>query len=148
MNPTWVLGYTSGQEQGSYLANDLGGTNVRICYITLLGQGKHEMIQDKYCLPQELKTGTASELWDTIASDLDTFISENNLGGTSETPLPLAFTFSYPATQHYIDHGILQRWTKGFDIDGCEGNDMVEQLSDALAKRVRGRVSDVVRYHY
>lgn len=137
MAVTWVLGLPHGREQGSYLAIDLGGTNIRICWITLLGRGRHEMIQHKYRLPQELKTGTADELWDSIAYDLEKFVSDNKLGGGQENPLPLAFTFSYPATQHYIDHGILQRWTKGFDIDGCEGRDAAEQLGDAIRRRVR-----------
>lgn len=125
------------------MAVDLGGTNIRICWITLLGQGRHEMIQEKYCLPQELKTGTADELWDSIASDLEKFVHDHKLGGTREEPLHLAFTFSYPATQNYIDHGILQRWTKGFDIEGCEGHDSAGQLSDAMAKKVETSSPDL-----
>lgn len=137
MAVTWVLGLPNGREQGSYLVIDLGGTNIRICWITLLGGGRHEMIQDKYHLPQELKTGTADELWDFIAYDLEKFVGDNKLGGDQQNPLLLAFTFSYPATQHYIDHGILQRWTKGFDIGECEGHDAAEQLGDAIRRRVR-----------
>ena len=49
----------------------------------------------------------------------------------------LGFTFSYPATQDYIDHGVLQRWTKGFDIDGVEGHNVVPMFEAAIAKRVR-----------
>ena len=51
--------------------------------------------------------------------------------------MPLGFTFSYPATQEYIDHGVLQRWTKGFDIAGVEGNDVVPPFEAALKERVR-----------
>ena len=29
MNPTWVMGFPTGQEQGSFLALDMGGTNLR-----------------------------------------------------------------------------------------------------------------------
>ncbi|KAL9101603.1 MAG: hypothetical protein Q9187_009223, partial [Circinaria calcarea] len=35
----------------------------------------------------------------------------------------------------YIDHGVLQRWTKGFDIEGVEGHDVVPPFEEALAKR-------------
>ena len=136
MNATWVLGFPHGDETGSYLAVDLGGTNVRMCYITLLGNRRHKMIQHKYRLSKALKTGTADQLWDTIASFLEAFVEEPRLVGNVDRPLPLAFTFSYPATQHYIDHGILQRWTKGFDIAGCEGHDAVAQLGEAIKKRV------------
>lgn len=51
--------------------------------------------------------------------------------------LPLGFCFSYPASQNAIDHGILKTWTKGFDIDGVEGEDAAAQLKDVLAGRVR-----------
>lgn len=137
MNLTWVLGFPSGKETGSYLAVDLGGTNIRICWITLLGAGKYEMIQEKYCVPAELKVGTADQLYDAIACDLEKFVSDHKLGGTPEKPLSLAFTFSYPATQNRIDHGVLQRWTKGFNVAGCEGEDAAGQLRNAIVKRVR-----------
>lgn len=134
---TWVLGYPTGHERGSFLGIDLGGTNVRICWITLRGREEpYDMIQHKYTLPEELKHGTAEELWDTIAYDMEKFIEENELAGSKGDPLDLAFTFSYPATQHYIDHGILQRWTKGWDIKGAEGEDVALQLRAAIAKRV------------
>lgn len=50
--------------------------------------------------------------------------------------IPLGFTFSYPAMQNHIDHGELTTWTKGFDIEGVEGQDVVKQLGDAIEKRV------------
>lgn len=50
--------------------------------------------------------------------------------------LPLGFTFSYPVEQEAIDRGTLVTWTKGFDISGVEGQDVVLQLADAIRKRV------------
>lgn len=50
--------------------------------------------------------------------------------------LPLGFTFSYPVEQEAIDCGTLVTWTKGFDISGVEGQDVVLQLGDAISKRV------------
>jgi hexokinase len=58
--------------------------------------------------------------------------------------IPLGFTFSYPATQNYIDAGILQRWTKGFDIAGVEGHNVVPMFEAALARRVRLPVCQTV----
>lgn len=48
----------------------------------------------------------------------------------------LGFTFSYPVTQEAIDHGVLQRWTKGFDIPNVEGHDVVPIFQEALRKQV------------
>ncbi|KAL6247351.1 hexokinase [Rhinocladiella similis] len=135
MNPTWVMDFPDGDEQGTFLALDMGGTNLRVCEITLTEEkGEFDIIQSKYRMPEELKTGTAEELWEYIADCLQQFIEYHHEEGDL-TALPLGFTFSYPATQDYIDHGILQRWTKGFDISGVEGEDVVPQFQAALDAR-------------
>lgn len=116
---------------------DLGGTNLRVCWIELSGKDVDSKItQDQFKLPQALKKGNAEQLWEHIADSLGKFIEDHNLGGDHDNPLPLGFTFSYPAIQDYIDHGVLQTWTKGFDIDKVEGNDVAAQLQEALAQRV------------
>lgn len=136
MNVTWVMGFPDGHEQGTFLALDMGGTNLRVCEITLTEQkGAFDITQSKYRMPEELKTGTAEELWEYIADCLQQFI-EFHHENENLAKMPLGFTFSYPATQEYIDHGILQRWTKGFDIDGVEGQDVVPPLEAILKKRV------------
>ncbi|KAF7544555.1 hypothetical protein G7Z17_g9858 [Cylindrodendrum hubeiense] len=136
MNPTWVMSYPDGYETGTYLALDMGGTNLRVCEITLTDEkSEFDIIQSKYRMPDELKSATSEELWDYIADCLYQFI-ETHHGDCSNIPeLPLGFTFSYPATQNYIDEGILQRWTKGFDIDGVEGENIVPMFEEALARR-------------
>lgn len=135
MNPTWVMGYPTGHEQGTFLALDMGGTNLRVCEIQLPeAKGEFDIIQSKYRMPEELKTGTAEELWGYIADCLEQFIEYHHEGEKLDK-LPLGFTFSYPATQDYIDHGVLQRWTKGFDIDGVEGKDVVPPFEAALQER-------------
>ncbi|KAI5236379.1 hexokinase [Aureobasidium subglaciale] len=136
MNITWVLGQPHGDEKGSFLTVDLGGTNLRVCWITLPGaRGKPSIVQEKYQLSKEVKTGTADQLWDEVADRMETFIRDQKLDETSTQPLPLGFTFSYPAMQEYIDHGILQTWTKGWDVKGVEGEDVTVQLRKAMDKR-------------
>lgn len=136
MNPTWVMSFPDGYETGTFLALDMGGTNLRVCEITLTNQkSEFDIIQSKYRMPEELKTGTSEELWEYIADCLQQFI-ETHHGNTTQDTLPLGFTFSYPATQNYIDEGVLQRWTKGFDIDGVEGQNVVPLFEAALKARV------------
>ena len=149
MIPTWCMAMPNGSETGSYLAIDLGGTNLRVCKITLLDEpGAFEIIQDKYRLAEGLKRGPADDMWDYIAECVQQFLSENGKscgggGGDGEreenaevVDLPLGFTFSYPVTQDSVDHGILQRWTKGWDVKGVEGEDVVPQFQRALEKLV------------
>ncbi|KAH8717247.1 Hexokinase [Beauveria bassiana] len=136
MNPTWVMEYPDGNETGTFLALDMGGTNLRVCQITLTEKkSEFDIIQSKYRMPEELKTGKSDELWEYIADCLHQFLETHHGDTKNIKTLPLGFTFSYPATQNYVDAGILQRWTKGFDIDGVEGQDVVPMFEAALAKR-------------
>jgi hexokinase len=131
------MAYPDGYETGTFLALDMGGTNLRVCEITLTDlKSEFDIIQSKYKLPLELKTGDADELWDYIADCLSQFIETHHGDISKADTLPLGFTFSYPATQNYIDQGILQRWTKGFDIAGVEGHNIVPMFEAALARRV------------
>lgn len=143
MNVTWVMGYPTGHEKGKFLTIDMGGTNLRICQVTLTeGKGKYDIIQSKYEMAHHLKTSTADELWSFIADCTGKFIEEHQLVDEhTEEKLPLAFTFSYPVTQPTIRNGILQRWTKDFDVKGVEGHDVVPQFEAALDKRVSLRLS-------
>jgi hexokinase len=135
MIPTWCMAFPDGNETGSYLALDMGGTNLRVCEVTLTEEkGEFEIIQSKYRMPEELKTGTAEELWGYVADCLQQFIDYHHENEKVEQ-LPLGFTFSYPVSQDAIDHGVLQRWTKGFDIQGVEGEDVVPQFQKALEER-------------
>lgn len=139
MNLTWVQALPTGHERGTFLTLDLGGTNLRVCKITLLPeQGEHEVEQESYRLPDEMKSGTAEELWKYVADSLQQFVSQthfDSIKSRDEEKILMGFTFSYPATQGSIGHGVLQTWTKGFDIDGVEGHDVVAQLREAMERR-------------
>jgi hexokinase len=145
MNLTWVHGMPSGKEKGTFLTLDLGGTNLRVCKVTLHGdeadpetpKTKSTLAQEQYKLPGQIKTSNADELWTYVADKVKTFLQDKGLDKTytRQRPMPLGFTFSYPATQERIDHAILQTWTKGFDIKGVEGEDVAAQLRHKLEER-------------
>lgn len=144
MNVAWVHSLPRGTETGEYLTIDLGGTNLRICKVTLHGtssssppSSKSSLDQEQYRISESLKTGTAEELWTYIAEKLADFLTTKGLDRqyTAQKPMPLGFTFSYPATQDRIDHAVLQTWTKGFDIKGVEGQDVAAQLREKIAQR-------------
>ena len=136
MNITWVTSLPTGQESGTYLAVDLGGTNLRVCRVTL-ESGDAEVEQEKYFLPSSIKTGTSDELWSFIADSLQKFVTDHPSDSKTGELLPLGFTFSYPATQDRIDHGLLQTWTKGWDVSDVEGKDAAALLRSAIEQRVR-----------
>ncbi|GKZ56689.1 hexokinase A [Aspergillus niger] len=136
MNVTWVTKSPTGHETGQYLTVDMGGTNLRVCNVILTEEkGGYKITQSKFKLPGGLKTGNAKELWEYIADRVADFLREHELTPNPDEKLPLAFTFSYPVTQDNIRHGVLQRWTKGWDVSGVEGEDVVAQLEEAFAER-------------
>jgi hexokinase len=130
------MAYPTGQETGTFLAIDLGGTNLRVCEINLPPTpGMFDIIQSKYRLPEGIKSASAEELFGYVADCIQQFV-EYHHEGERMGALPLGFTFSYPVTQDSIDHGVLQRWTKGFNVTGVEGHDVVPHIEAALKARV------------
>ncbi|KAF8527774.1 hexokinase [Gautieria morchelliformis] len=139
MIPTYVFGWPTGGEQGDFLAVDLGGTNLRVCLVSLTGNGKFELTQAKYRLAEEQKQEDGQKLFDFCAESLATFVTtqlEEEIGKLKPgQELALGFTFSYPTEQERIDHGRLIRWTKGFGAANTEGQDVAEMFRCSLAKQ-------------
>ncbi|PWN39179.1 putative hexokinase [Ceraceosorus guamensis] len=138
MLPAYVFGWPTGDEKGSYLALDLGGTNLRVCHVTLKGKGEFDVTQTKFRLTDEQKQCEGQELFDFCADCLNTFIKDHFGGRDGEVHLEediaLGFTFSYPMEQERIDHGKLVRWTKGFGNPNTEGNNVADMFKKSLEK--------------
>ncbi|RXK39485.1 hexokinase [Tremella mesenterica] len=146
MVPSFVTGVPDGTEQGTFLALDLGGTNLRVCEVKLFGHHQFEIKQQKYKVSEDLKAGQARVLFDYIADSVDAFLTE--IGSEIETdgePIYLGFTFSFPVEQTAIDAGKLLTWTKGFSAKNAIGHDVVGLLQDALdRKHIHVRCSALV----
>ncbi|CCH61074.1 hypothetical protein TBLA_0E00110 [Henningerozyma blattae CBS 6284] len=135
MIPGWVMDYPTGKESGDFLAIDLGGTNLRVVLVKLGGDRTFDTTQSKYKLPGPMRvTKNRDELFAFIADSLKSFVDEQFPEGVS-SPIPLGFTFSFPASQNKINEGVLQTWTKGFDIPNVEGHDVIPLLQEQLEKR-------------
>ncbi|KAG6907258.1 hypothetical protein DXG01_009678 [Tephrocybe rancida] len=138
MIPTFVFGFPNGNEVGDYLAVDLGGTNLRVCLVSVQGEGKFEITQTKYRLTEEQKQDDGQKLFDFCAECLKTFVDSNlaeEESGLKLKPgetLPLGFT--HYSSQKRIDHGELIRWTKGFGAPNTEGKDVAEMFRKSLEK--------------
>ncbi|KAI8454751.1 hypothetical protein BY996DRAFT_8386321 [Phakopsora pachyrhizi] len=140
MIPTYINDVPRGDEKGVFLALDLGGTNLRVCEVHLHGDKKFDIKSTKYLLTDELKTGTATELFDYIADSVKSFLISlghdlDKMKGDQSQKLYLGFTFSFPVLQTAIDKGKLLGWTKGFKAKGAVGTDVVKLLQDALDKK-------------
>ncbi|KAF9931823.1 glucokinase [Linnemannia zychae] len=138
MIPTFVSGRPDGHERGSYLALDLGGTNLRVCLIALKGNHDLESHQRSFKVSEHLQEAHVSELMNFIAASINEFITSEHINSkiaehssNSET-LELGFTFSFPVAQTAVNAGMLLRWTKGYNCPGAVGNDIVQLLQEAL----------------
>jgi hexokinase len=139
---TWYAS-PHGLQCGLYLAQ--GGTNLRVCSVTLTGDHAFQMIAQKYKVSDELKTGTADDLFDYIALSISQFLKDiapdhltrhhsKDLVAGHEEPLYMGFTFSFPAQQIALNSGTLINWTKGFTATGAQGKDVVKLLQASLDK--------------
>ncbi|XP_070760240.1 hexokinase-2 isoform X4 [Enoplosus armatus] len=134
MLPTFVRSTPDGTEHGDYLALDLGGSSFRVLLVRVRSGKKHnvDMHHKIYSIPQETMQGTGEELFSHIVYSIADFLEYMGMRGAS---LPLGFTFSFPCHQSKLDQGILLKWTKGFKASGCEGQDVVKLLKDAVRHR-------------
>ncbi|KAI0260937.1 hypothetical protein BC834DRAFT_898112 [Gloeopeniophorella convolvens] len=145
MIPTFVTGVPNGTETGTFLALDLGGTNLRVCQVELFGDKTFSLKQQKYRVSEALKTGEATVLFDYLADSVDAFLTSS--AGSPTNPhrpgdldydppaLPLGLTFSFPVEQTALDKGILLTWTKGFAAKNAVNKDVVGLLQDAFDRK-------------
>ncbi len=129
MIPAYVTRPT-GREKGRFIALDLGGTNLRILEAELKGGGHYKISKVKrYLLGRKYLSASRDEFFGFLASSITDFVK-----GRKEYS-DLGFTFSFPVKQTAIDSGILLRWTKGFNVKGVVGEDVVVLLKEALRRR-------------
>ncbi|CAG8455954.1 269_t:CDS:2 [Diversispora eburnea] len=137
MIPSYVSRLPTGKEMGTYFALDLGGTNLRVAAVTLLGDGKTSVEQRIYVIPDHLKMGTAEELFDWIASITQELLESlsSKVVNTNNDKMFMGVTFSFPIDQTAIDRGKVMRMGKGFKVIGLEGKDPVELLQQAYNRK-------------
>ncbi|KAJ2548783.1 hypothetical protein GGH95_006369, partial [Coemansia sp. RSA 1836] len=132
MIPTYVSGRPTGKETGTFLALDLGGTNLRVCQVTLKGDTTYSLVQQKFTITQEAKE---SRLWDFIAECVGVFLEEHDLHpAPGKRTIPCGYTFSFPIYQTGIASGNLSMWNKSFTVPNSVGRDVVNLTQSAFQR--------------
>ena len=131
-----------GNEEGTFFAVDLGGTNLRVLRVHLC-DGTSTIREYREAIPARVISAdaTAEDLFDFIASACANLTTEL---GPECAPIPLGFTFSFAVTQSSIKSGKLIEWTKGFATQGCVGNDPGVLLQQALDRQKLPLVVDAL----
>ena len=139
MIPTYVDRPT-GEEKGTFIGLDLGGTNFRILELELQGKGLAAVPSVMHFILEKRHIATTgTELFGFLADSIRKFLDARAI--PLDKRLDLGFTFSFPVEQTRIDSGTLARWTKGFSAEGVIGRDIVALLRNALAERGLGNIT-------
>ncbi|KAL3423085.1 hexokinase [Phlyctema vagabunda] len=156
--PSYITSVPTGYEQGTYLAVDLGGTNLRVCSVALNGDGTYSVKQSKLQIPVEVMVSAASRgLFQFVAQQIEQFLRQNHAkeiathrnDSNEVKDFKLGFTFSHAVTQQNINSGVLIRWSKGFSIDDAVGQDVCVLLQQEISElglpvQVTALVNDTV----
>ncbi len=126
----------TGQEKGTYLAVDFGGTNVRVITVEIQGNGAYRTLRRLSFPLQDRSKGYDLTTRETAGSDLFQFIAGqmNAILEPGQT-YPLGFTFSFPSRQTGVNQAVLIKWTKEIQTSGVEGHDVAELLQKALVRK-------------
>ncbi|KAI7867807.1 hypothetical protein BDF14DRAFT_1799183 [Spinellus fusiger] len=155
MIPSFVTSLPKGNETGTFLSLDMGGTNLRISAVEFKGNGQVEVLELKQSPTTELKTGKGSVFFDWIACAVKKLITEKArhlftpAQVSGEETLLLGVCWSFPVDQTSVNHGIVLRMGKGFTLEDTEGNDLAEMFHAAfehkgLNVRVSALLNDTV----
>ncbi|KAK9729084.1 hypothetical protein K7432_000527 [Basidiobolus ranarum] len=132
--PSYVTALPSGKEVGTYLAIDLGGTNLRTAAVTLHGDGEVGVNMRKYSIPDDIRVGTATKLFDWIA-DCTAELLEDTTISAGTANMHMGVTFSFALDQTAVNRGIVIKMGKGFDLEGVIGNDLKDMLEDGFQRK-------------
>lgn len=119
---------------GSFLAIDFGGTNMR-CVLVKIEKNKIVGNWQKSAVIDHT-TPSGKKLLGDLGQVIEDFLKENEDKLTPRPEVLLAgYTFSFPVNQTSLKSGFLIRWTKEFVADGCEGEDATRLLQEELNRR-------------
>ncbi|KAH6676529.1 hexokinase family protein-like protein [Halenospora varia] len=121
--------------KGRFLAIDIGGTNLRVCFVELKGSAKsgdsytstnpaqasrvQRHLEKAWPIGEQLKNDKAEDLFEWVGSCIAEVVREGlRIWGKQMLPdeIPLGVTFSFPMIQHTLSEATLMSMGKGFAI--------------------------------
>lgn len=134
MLPSYI-GKPSGNESGTFLAVDMGGTNLRVAKFTIdkrkitkIAEISASLKSDDGVFDYTTSKTTAEELFDYFADKIAQVV-------TPGEKYYLGHTFSFPSKQNNINDATLIMWTKEISVSGVVGKNPNQLLLDALKRK-------------
>ncbi|CAO3682766.1 unnamed protein product [Rhizopus stolonifer] len=136
MIPTYVTGYPTGNEKGTYLALEIAGMDIYACQVKLKGDnGKLAINQYQYKIPQDLASGDDFEvLIDFIVECIADFLTR--VGTQDLFVYPMAVSFGFAIKQTRLNAGRILSLGYGLSYPSGVGVDIVELMHERI--RLKG----------
>jgi len=139
MLPSYNHQLPTGDECGSYLALDVGGSTFRVALIELSGRGNKPQILNS----RSVKIDSAVRqlkgvlFFDWMAEKIEEILSgQSGDKEMSDTPLSMGLAWSFPIHQTSLRSGLIQEMGKGFlAAHGLLGQDLGDVIQDACSRR-------------
>ncbi|KAG9232792.1 hypothetical protein BJ875DRAFT_379956 [Amylocarpus encephaloides] len=142
MLPSYNHQLPHGDEQGIYLALDVGGSTFRVALIQLFGRKSEGMERtilkmDSFKVTNDVRTLKGVLFFDWMAERIGETLSGQSEGhDTSATPLSMGMSWSFPIEQTSLRSGLLQGMGKGFEAaHGLVGHDLGDLIQDACSRK-------------
>lgn len=145
MLPSFNHQLPSGDERGTFLALDVGGSTFRVALIELLGRSSRTgrigiLGQKSFKITPEVKQLSGEEFFEWLAAKIEDTL-ETMLPDSSDEELRMGLSWSFPIGQTSLRSGLIQGLGKGFVganslLGQCLGNTL-QQACDKRKLRVK-----------
>jgi hexokinase len=143
MLPSFNHTLPTGEERGTYLALDVGGSTFRVALVELSGEGPEEekmriqrMVSTQ--ISDDVKRLPGTKFFDWMAEKIGEMLGDGETYVQGDTPLTTGLAWSFPIEQTSMGSGKVQGTGKGFVcFDTVQGEDLNGLIQEACKRRVR-----------
>ncbi|KAI2062593.1 N-acetylglucosamine kinase 1 [Ophidiomyces ophidiicola] len=138
MLPSFNHSLPTGQEKGSYLALDVGGSTFRVALVQLSGKDGKMTIRKMTSshINEKVKALQGKAFFDWMAEKIEVMLKSSPTEFELDFPLSMGLSWSFPIDQTSIRSGKVIAMGKGFRCsDGTVGDDLRDLIMEACQKR-------------
>ncbi|KAH0542841.1 hypothetical protein FGG08_002795 [Glutinoglossum americanum] len=141
MLPSYNYTLPIGNEKGTYLALDVGGSTLRVALVELCGRtsvGEPMCIKrmESWRIDGSIKALKGDAFFDWMAARIEEMLGQSKHVYEGNAPLPIGLAWSFPVEQTSIQSGTLLEMGKGFHAaHGVLGRDLGELVMEACRRR-------------
>ncbi|KAK1138986.1 N-acetylglucosamine kinase 1 [Aspergillus melleus] len=138
MLPSYNHALPSGQEQGTFLALDVGGSTFRVALVELHGKGDMHIVKvSSSYIDNDVKLLEGTLFFDWMAEKIEAMLSEVGANyGREAVPLSMGLSWSFPIEQTSNSSGLVIHMGKGFM---CSNGTLGQELGDLIVQSCQKR---------